>query len=250
MRYWLNSFPPWGSREYLYLISIALFKYALWTLRNLSYTLLSGQATILYPVCLTHYGFVMIYGVTELGKHWYMYSLFSHYLGRCWLIVNWTIRDKTKITLKESITIYTMGNALKTAVCKNVGHFYSGRNMLQWRHNYRDGASNHQPHDYLLNRLFRRRSKKTWKFRVTNLCAGNSPAVNSPHKGKWRGICFYLMTSSYGYVLPGADRCGSWPNQEVLPHLWGDVDWTRHMRGIFIWRAIGLVVLRVSNTDS
>ena len=46
---------------------------------------------------------------------------------------------------------------------------------LQWRHNGRDSFSNHQPHDCLLNRLFRRRSKKTSKLRVTGLCAGNSP---------------------------------------------------------------------------
>ena len=45
---------------------------------------------------------------------------------------------------------------------------------LQWRHNGRDGVSNHQPHHCLLNLLFRRRSKKTSKFRVTGLCAGNS----------------------------------------------------------------------------
>ena len=31
---------------------------------------------------------------------------------------------------------------------------------LHWRHNGHDGVSNHQPHDCLLNRLFRRRSKK------------------------------------------------------------------------------------------
>ena len=31
---------------------------------------------------------------------------------------------------------------------------------LQWRHNGCDGVSNHQPHDCVLNRLFRRRSKK------------------------------------------------------------------------------------------
>ena len=55
---------------------------------------------------------------------------------------------------------------------------------LLWRHNGRDGVSNHQPHDCLLNRLFRRRSKKTSKLRVTGLCAGNSPVslVNSPYK--------------------------------------------------------------------
>ena len=34
--------------------------------------------------------------------------------------------------------------------------------------------SNHQPHDCLLNRLFRHRSKKTSKLRVTGLCVGNS----------------------------------------------------------------------------
>ena len=31
---------------------------------------------------------------------------------------------------------------------------------LHWRHNGRDGLSNYQPSDYLLNRLFRRRSKE------------------------------------------------------------------------------------------
>ena len=48
-------------------------------------------------------------------------------------------------------------------------------NTLQWRHNGRDGVLNYQPRDCLLNRLFRRRSKKTSKLRVTGLCAGNSP---------------------------------------------------------------------------
>ena len=48
---------------------------------------------------------------------------------------------------------------------------------LQWRHNGHDGVSNHQPHEFLLNLLFRRRSKKTSKFRVTGLCAGNSPVT-------------------------------------------------------------------------
>ena len=48
---------------------------------------------------------------------------------------------------------------------------------LQWRHNERDSVSNHQPHDCLLNRLFRRRSKKISKPRVIGLCAGNSPGT-------------------------------------------------------------------------
>ena len=43
------------------------------------------------------------------------------------------------------------------------------------RHNGHDSISNHQPHDCLLNRLFRCRSKKTSKLCVAGLCVGNSP---------------------------------------------------------------------------
>ena len=41
-----------------------------------------------------------------------------------------------------------------------------------------------QPRDYLPDRLFKSRSKKTAKLRVTGLCEGNSPVI------------FHLMTSS------------------------------------------------------
>ena len=72
-------------------------------------------------------------------------------------------------------------------------------NTLQWRHNGRDGVSNHQPHDCLLNRLFRRRSKKTSKLRVTGLCVRGIHRwpVNSPHKWPVTRKCFHLMTSSW-----------------------------------------------------
>ena len=45
-------------------------------------------------------------------------------------------------------------------------------------------VSNHQPHDCLLNRLFRRRSKKTPKLSVTGLCEGNSP-VTGEFPAQW-----------------------------------------------------------------
>ena len=48
---------------------------------------------------------------------------------------------------------------------------------LEWRHKWRDSVSNHQPHDCLLILLFRRRSKKKSKLRVTGPCAGNSPGT-------------------------------------------------------------------------
>ena len=66
-----------------------------------------------------------------------------------------------------------------------INHWNSGpislpiitQSPLQWRHNEPDGVSNHQPHDCLLNRLFRRRSKKTLKLCVTGLCEGNLPVT-------------------------------------------------------------------------
>ena len=49
---------------------------------------------------------------------------------------------------------------------------------IRLRHNERDGVSNCQPHNCLLKRLSRRRSKKTPKLRVTGPCAGNSPMTS------------------------------------------------------------------------
>ena len=48
---------------------------------------------------------------------------------------------------------------------------------LQWRHNGRDGVSNHWREHCLLSRFFSSRSKKTSKFRVTGLCPRNSPVT-------------------------------------------------------------------------
>ena len=74
---------------------------------------------------------------------------------------------------------------------------------LQWRHDGHDSVSNHQPHDCLLNRLFRHRSKKTLKLRVTGLYDGNSPVTGEFHTQRsnnaenvsiwWRHHCSYCV---------------------------------------------------------
>ena len=51
------------------------------------------------------------------------------------------------------------------------------KHSFQWRHNGLDGVLNHQPDDCLLNSLFRRRSKKTSKLRVTGPCVRKSPVT-------------------------------------------------------------------------
>ena len=75
----------------------------------------------------------------------------------------------------------------KISWCLETSKFVSS--TLEWRHNGLDSVSNHQPHDCLLNRLVRRRSKKTSKLRVTGLCEGNFPAQmasNADNFSIWR----------------------------------------------------------------
>ena len=71
---------------------------------------------------------------------------------------------------------------------------------LHWRYNRRYGVSNHQPRDWLLNRLFRRRSKKT---SASLALVGEFTSDRwIPHtKIQWRGKSFYLMASSW-LMLP------------------------------------------------
>ena len=76
-------------------------------------------------------------------------------------------------------------------------------NALQWRHNERDGVSNHQPHDCLLDRLFGRNSMKTSQLRVTGLCPRWIPhimvsnAENVSIMALFSHVCLAL---SHGYI--------------------------------------------------
>ena len=65
---------------------------------------------------------------------------------------------------------------------------------LQWRHNGRNGVSNHRCVDCLLICLLRRRSKKTPKLHTNGLCEENSP-VTGEFLAHWRASnaeCFPL----------------------------------------------------------
>ena len=71
---------------------------------------------------------------------------------------------------------------------------------LQWRYNERDGVSNHPCPEYLLNRSFRRRLKKTSKLRAIGLCEGNPPLTGGfpPQRPSHPEKGFHLMTSWSG----------------------------------------------------
>ena len=123
-------------------------------------------------------------------------------------------------------TLKTITNFVRISLCCQMGLLYIGviqwddvwlNNKHQmkgykyliilWRHNGREGVSNHQPHECLLNRSFMCRSKKTSKLRVTGLCAGNSPqtsAVNSPVTRKmvpFDVVIMKIMDNAWFFLL-------------------------------------------------
>ena len=115
--------------------------------------------------------------------HWFRYWLgagqaTSHYLNQWWLVY-WRIYA-------------SLGLNELTAVMPCVS------TSLQWRHNERDGVSNHQPHDYLLNRSFKQIKENTKAPRHWPLCREITGDRWIPRtEGQRRGKCFHLMTSSW-----------------------------------------------------
>ena len=75
------------------------------------------------------------------------------------------------------IIAFNWWDVMLIKISREIWHHSKNWLSLRWRHNDRDSVSNHQPHDCLLDRLFRHRLKKTSKLRVTGLCAGNSPGT-------------------------------------------------------------------------
>ena len=94
-----------------------------------------------------------------------------------------TLLPSTRVCCRNIPHKYTYTRFYCALLCRGCTIVLNGIVSLLWRHNWRDGVSNHQPRDCLLNRSFRRRSKKTSKLRVTGLCVGNSPVTGEfPHK--------------------------------------------------------------------
>ena len=99
----------------------------------------------------------------------------GHIISVLHMIADVTLRVCIQICMADVCSCH---NILNQTACYNINivqlHF---RWPLQWRHHGPDGVSNHQPHHCLLNCLFKCRSKKTSKLRVTGLCEGNSPVT-------------------------------------------------------------------------
>ena len=128
---------------------------------------------------------------------------------------------------------------------------------LQWRHHEHDGVSNRQPHDCLLNRLFRRRSMKTSKLRVTSLCAGNSPVTgefpaeraNNADNVSFDNVImssppFYTIWSLYHMAREHGSSVKTNCKWAISFSLWNVVGWSFRLLGNFhdlcsVWASEG-----------
>ena len=138
------------------------------------------------------------------------------------------------LLLVLSLSVWCISLPFQSSFLQNVLiSAYSLNNFTQqWCHNTHDSVSNHQPYDCLHNRLFRRRSKKASKLRVTGLCEENSPGTGQMASNAenvsiwWRHHDYELTSQKYTseYILGGGNV---WQlitfNHDVLPHNW-DLD--------------------------
>ena len=100
----------------------------------------------------------LCWNTVDAAGIWRIFRINSYFITRC---CSWNI--------------YHKGWDCPLALSRSRVYQPERATTLQRRHNGRDSVSNHQPHHCLLSGLFRHRSKKTSKLRVTGLCAGNSP---------------------------------------------------------------------------
>ena len=86
--------------------------------------------------------------------------------------------------------------------------------QLQWRHNGRDGVSHHRRIDCLFNALFRRRSQKTSKLRVTGLFVERNSSVTGefPAQRASNGENVSIWWRRHGY--------NNTVNWNLMPRQW------------------------------
>ena len=163
------------------------------------------------------------YGVRYLGHHRNIFnkSLFSQH--------GWSTTNRAKFASRERKS-QDFPYVTWVEQCEHYFHSMSidppipGMRPSQWCHNGRDGISNHQPHDCLLNCLFRCRSKETSKLCVTGLCAGNSLVTSefpAQMTSNAENISIWWRQHGYFKIWPWESKVKSMGRVKVQHHIAG-----------------------------
>ena len=102
-------------------------------------------------------------------RRWMILTLLPQQIINNHSLVIWDIEPFIKCWSTMGVYWHTRVVSAQRQGRQTPGETYSEKRdlLLQWRHDERDGPSNHRRLDYLPNRLFRRRSRKTSKLHVT-----------------------------------------------------------------------------------
>ena len=82
---------------------------------------------------LTHLPLVPHICISELCQHWFRlwlvaYSAPNHYLNQCWVIVNWTLRNKLQWNFNyQNTKFFIHKNASENIICKTAAILSRGR---------------------------------------------------------------------------------------------------------------------------
>ena len=81
---------------------------------------------------LTHLPLVPHICVSESGQYWFRlwlvaYSAPSHYLKQCWVIVNWTLRNKLQWNFNQNTKLFIHEIASENIACEMAAILSSGR---------------------------------------------------------------------------------------------------------------------------
>ena len=183
-----NCNPPNNKPEMPMITIKGAFIMELWT-KSRSYSLLRVTVKIQMPSSIINYR---------------RYSLMKTFTN----IANGNLQNDNRTREHTFFAVGITTNMFRPISRPTEWIFSSFVNTLRWRHNDHESVSNHQPHGCLLNRLFRRRSKKTSKFSVTGLCAGNSPGHKGPVTRKMFPFDYVIMIILFakinwkGEILP------------------------------------------------
>ena len=109
--------------------------------------------------------------IPDIGKCWIKTQMAFHTIA---CITDW-FAQRIGADLKEDFSGANGCSQMSDYQygCLKYERWSNHSETLKWHLNERDGVSNHQPHDCVHNRLFRRRSKKASKLRVTGIYEGN-----------------------------------------------------------------------------
>ena len=138
--------------------------------------------------CLSNWFSVIIVGTSfacvvtqkweNIMNHYNCYGIFVPFMWWAWNIIYEYFKPRRPFIPEALFNTYTKWmlyvSQIRLAAIQIDSYTTCGPTSLQWRHNERAGVSNHRRLDRLLNRLFRRGSKKISKLRVTGFREGNS----------------------------------------------------------------------------